>query len=55
MINASGLGSHEDGILGMWSGNKTGYDQADMIMTGMGTDSDIAEKVFSYYLTGLSG
>ena len=26
-----------------------------MIMTGMGTDSDIAEKVFSYYLTGLSG
>ena len=39
----------------MWSGNISGYDNSEMFMTGMAADGDIAEKTFSYYLTGLSG
>jgi len=55
MINASGLGSNEDGILGMWSGNHSSADTSEMLMTQMAADSDITEQTFSYYLTGLSG
>ena len=55
METASGLGSDEDGILGMWSGNHSSADTSEMLMTQMAADSDIAEQTFSYYLTGLSG
>lgn len=39
----------------MWSGNSSSAIANEMFMTHMGTDSDIAEKTFSFYLTGLSG
>lgn len=47
-----GLSSNEDGILGMWSGNVSGYDTTEMFMYKMAADSDIDANIFSFYLTG---
>lgn len=52
---ATGLRDYEDGIIGLWSGNKTGYSTDEMIMPKMYADSTITENVFSFYLTNLSG
>lgn len=49
-----GLSDYEDGILGMWSGNVSGYDNTEMLMPGLVTDSTITEEIFSFYMTGLS-
>ena len=50
---SSGLREYEDGIIGLWSGNKSAAVQEEMIMNKMFTDSTIDEKVFSFYLTDL--
>lgn len=55
ITEASGLRYYEDGIIGLWSGNKSGNFDEEMFMHKMYTDSTIDEKVFSFYLTGLSG
>lgn len=52
---ASGLKDYKDGIIGLWSGNKSSYtDEEEMIMHKMVADSTITEKVFSLYLTNQS-
>ena len=53
--SASGLRDYEDGIIGLWSGNKSAAIQEEMIMNKMFDDSTIDEKVFSFYLTDLAG
>ena len=55
LTQADGLADYEDGILGMWSGNRIGYSNTEMLMTGLFADNAISENVFSFYLTGLSG
>lgn len=55
----NGLGDHEDGILGLWSGNVSSYisgtGDEEMFMKHMKADSDITEETFSFYMTGLDG
>ena len=55
LTRENGLSDYEDGILGLWSGGKTGYDNAEMLMPGLFADSTITENVFSFYMTGLDG
>lgn len=55
MITNRGLASDEGGIVGLWSGNSASTDQNEMFMTQLKADSDIAEKTFSFYMTGLNG
>jgi len=53
--SASGLRDYEDGIIGLWSGNRDSYtNEEEMIMHKMFDDSTIDEKVFSFYLTDLA-
>ena len=52
---ATGLKTYEDGIIGMWSGNKASSDTEEMIMYKMFADSTIDENVFSFYLTDTAG
>ena len=53
--NASGVIDNTDGIMGLWSGNKSDYDKTEMFMPKLMQDSDIGEETFSFYLTGLDG
>ena len=55
LSSTSGLRDYEDGIIGMWSGNRSGYDTTEMYMYKMYPDSTITERTFSFYMTGLSG
>lgn len=52
--SSSGLKEYEDGIIGLWSGNKSSAIQEEMIMNKMFADSSIDENVFSFYLTDLA-
>lgn len=55
LTQADGLSDYEDGILGMWSGNRNGYSDAEMLQPGLFDDNVITQNVFSFYLTGLFG
>lgn len=55
LTQADGLSDYEDGILGLWSGNRDGYNDFEMLMPGLYDDDVISEQTFSFYLTGLSG
>ena len=55
LSSTTGLKDYEDGIIGMWSGNKASADTAEMYMMKVYPDSTITERTFSFYLTNLSG
>ena len=55
LSSTSGLRETEDGIVGMWSGNKSSIDTSEIFMMKMYPDSTITERIFSFYLTGASG
>jgi len=55
IITSSGLDEEEAGVLGMWSGNHSYATASQMFMTEFDDDSDVSEKTFSFYMTGLDG
>ena len=52
---ATGLKDTEDGILGLWSGNSSTADKTEQFVPEMAKSGAITKKVFSFYLSGLSG
>ena len=52
LSDAGGLDAHEDGVVGLWSGNETGLDTTEMIMHKLAADTGITEQTFSFYLGG---
>lgn len=49
----TGLDDDEDGIIGLWSGNLTGVDNSDMLMSRLCAQSKLlTDCVFSFYMTG---
>lgn len=52
---AEGFSEIEDGIVGMWSGNKAGVNQEFLYMNEFARTSGVTEKTFSFYMTNTTG
>lgn len=57
LTTQNGLSDYEDGIIGLWSGTSTwsSVDQDLIYMNALKSSTLIAEKTFSFYLTGTGG
>ena len=49
------LVDYSNGIIGLWSGNSLYAKQDEIFMNKLMASSDISEKIFSFYLTGVKG